>query len=136
MPLRNFHEIQSTVQLSPPAPPFYIMAPVPLKKARHAHAHQITQKTLEQVVDEYGRYPFEAFEFVRLGLNQTVQQIHGDVKAKAEVACHISGQQLSWGLRNFAVQHYGIMAKRSCSIGESIAPMILAASFLRWWIPN
>ncbi len=73
--------------------------------------NQTTQKTLEQVVDECGRYPFEAFEFVRLGLNQTVQQIHGEAKTKTEVACHISGQQLSWGLRNCAVQRYGILAK-------------------------
>lgn len=73
--------------------------------------NQTPRKTLEQVVDEYGRYPLEAFEFVRHGLNQTVHQIHGEAKARSEHACHVSGQQLSWGLRNYAVQRYGIMAK-------------------------
>jgi len=73
--------------------------------------NETSRKTLEQVVEEYGRYPLEAFEFVRHGLNQTVHQIHGAAKAKQETACHVSGQQLSWGLRNYAVHRYGIMAK-------------------------
>lgn len=73
--------------------------------------NETQRKTLEQVVDEYGRYPLEAFEFVRHGLNQTVHQIHGEARARAEQACHVSGQQLSWGLRNYAVQRYGLMAK-------------------------
>jgi uncharacterized repeat protein (TIGR04138 family) len=73
--------------------------------------NQTTRKTLEQVVEEHGRYPLEAFEFVRQGLNHTVQQIHGDARAKAEAACHVSGQQLSWGLRNYAVSRYGVMAR-------------------------
>ena len=70
------------------------------------------RKTLEQVVEEFGRYPLEAFEFVRLGLNHTVQHIHGDVRQKPEKpACHVSGMQLSWGLRNYAAARYGLMAK-------------------------
>ena len=73
--------------------------------------NQTQKKTLEQVVDESGRYPLEAFEFVRHGLNFTVQQIHGEARAKAEKACHVSGQQLAWGLRNYAVMRYGILAR-------------------------
>ena len=73
--------------------------------------NQTTRKSLEQIVEDYGRYPLEAFEFVRHGLNQTVQQIHGESRAKSEAACHVSGQQLSWGLRNYAVQRYGVMAR-------------------------
>jgi uncharacterized repeat protein (TIGR04138 family) len=75
------------------------------------HAMNKTQKkTLEQVVDEYGRYPLEAFEFVRHGLNFTVQRIHGEARSKSETACHVSGQQLAWGLRNYAVMRYGVLA--------------------------
>jgi uncharacterized repeat protein (TIGR04138 family) len=77
--------------------------------------NETTRKTLEQVVHECGRYPIEAFEFVRHGLTYTVEQIHGDRKAtKAdrdeEKSFHVSGQQLSWGLRNYAVHRYGILA--------------------------
>jgi uncharacterized repeat protein (TIGR04138 family) len=73
--------------------------------------NETTRKTLEQVVEECGRYPVEAFEFVRHGLNHTVQKIHGDTRSKAEVACHVSGQQLCWGLRNYAVEKYGLLAE-------------------------
>ena len=61
---------------------------------------ETTRKSLEQIVHECGRYPIEAFEFVRLGLNHTVQMIHGEAAEKpdAEATCHVSGQQLSWGL--------------------------------------
>ncbi len=73
--------------------------------------NEITRKTLEQVVEECGRYPLEAFEFVRMGLNHTVQKLHGDTRNKTEQECHVSGQQLSWGLRDFAVEKYGLMAR-------------------------
>jgi len=73
--------------------------------------NQMQRKTLEQVVDEYGRYPLEAFEFVRHGLSHTVEQIYGQAKANSDAACHVSGQQLCKGLRDFAIQRYGVMAR-------------------------
>jgi uncharacterized repeat protein (TIGR04138 family) len=73
--------------------------------------NQTHRKSLEQVVEEYGRYPLEAFEFVRHGLNHTVEQIHGDVKEKPQSVCHVSGRQLCHGLRNYAIQRYGVMAR-------------------------
>jgi uncharacterized repeat protein (TIGR04138 family) len=79
--------------------------------------NEVTRKTLEQVVHECGRYPLEAFEFVRHGLTYTVQQIHGERnvgKAQREAeekSFHVSGQQLSWGLRNYAVHRYGLLAR-------------------------
>lgn len=72
--------------------------------------NQTERKTLEQVVDECGRYPIEAFEFVRLGLNHTVQRIHGS-KLKVDESHHVSGQELSRGLRDFALARYGVMAR-------------------------
>jgi len=73
--------------------------------------NQTTRKSLEQIVEECGRYPLEAFEFVRQGLNHTVQQIHGETRDKPDSQCHVSGQQLSWGLRNYALLRYGAIAK-------------------------
>ena len=72
---------------------------------------ETTKKTLEQVVEECGKYPLEAFEFVRHGLGHTVHQIHGPVQEGQEKESHVSGKQLSWGLRNYAVQRYGLMAR-------------------------
>jgi uncharacterized repeat protein (TIGR04138 family) len=66
------------------------------------------RKTLEQVVDDDGRYPVAAFEFVRLGLNYAVEQIHGNTSA--EDSHHVTGKQLSLALRDFAIMRYGCMA--------------------------
>ena len=72
--------------------------------------NETLRKSLEQVVAETGRYPLEAFEFVRHGLNFTVEKIHG-AQTEAEADRHISGQQLSQGLRDYAVAKYGLMAR-------------------------
>jgi len=73
--------------------------------------HEASRKTLEQVVEEYGRYPIEAFEFVRAGLNHTVLRIHGAAAREPDHQSHVSGQQLCEGLRAYALQRYGLMAK-------------------------
>ena len=70
-----------------------------------------SRKTLEQVVDECGRYPLDAFEFVRHGLNHAVERIHGNRDNLTDTQCHVTGQQLSLGLRDYAVLKYGTMAE-------------------------
>lgn len=72
--------------------------------------NQTERKSLEQVVEECGRYPIEAFEFVRMGLNHTVQHIHGNTP-KPDANHHVTGQELSRGLRDFALSRYGVMAR-------------------------
>lgn len=73
--------------------------------------NETTRKTLEQVVEECGRYPLGAFEFVREGLNYAVERIHGEAARSDDRQCHITGQQLCEGLRQFAIMRYGILAK-------------------------
>ena len=73
--------------------------------------NETTRETLEQVVHDCGRYPIDAFEFVRNGLNHTVHQIHGDIRNKPDSICHVSGQELCRGLRNYAVERYGLLAR-------------------------
>lgn len=73
--------------------------------------HESAKKTLEQVVEETGRYPIEAFEFVRHGLNYTVHKVHGDTRDKTDAECHVTGQQLSLGMRDYAIMRYGVMAR-------------------------
>jgi uncharacterized repeat protein (TIGR04138 family) len=57
-----------------------------------------------------GPYPIEAFTFIREGLTYTSQRVHGNAENLAEVDRHISGQQLCMGLRDFAIEQYGMMA--------------------------
>ncbi len=65
-----------------------------------------------------GPYPLEAFAFVREGLNHTVQRVH-DVEQAAEAMAgelagsqshHVTGQQLCMGLRDYAIDRYGMLA--------------------------
>ena len=66
-------------------------------------------KSLDEVVEELGLYPREAFDFVRLGLNYTVGELHGD-ETDPEVSRHVSGQQLCEGLRDYALKQWGLLA--------------------------
>lgn len=57
-------------------------------------------------------YPLEAFIFVQRGLEYTVQMVHGDGAEPEEPASrHVSGRLLCEGLRKFAVQQYGLLAR-------------------------
>ena len=58
------------------------------------------------------RYPPAAFVFVQRGLDFTVRRVHGDPeKADPEVSRHITGPQLCVGMRDFAIEEYGLMAR-------------------------
>jgi uncharacterized repeat protein (TIGR04138 family) len=57
-----------------------------------------------------GPYPIEAFSFVREGLTFTAEQMHEHPEALAERDRHITGQQLCLGLRDFAIERYGLLA--------------------------
>jgi uncharacterized repeat protein (TIGR04138 family) len=60
-----------------------------------------------------GPYPREAFDFVREGLGYTVERmmVHAHAGAlHSTQARHITGQQLSLGLRDFAFDRYGMLA--------------------------
>ncbi|MBC7835231.1 MAG: hypothetical protein H7Y88_09050 [Phycisphaerales bacterium] len=61
------------------------------------------------------RFPDEAVQFVREGLAHTVKVTHGKDLPKvidpADESRHVSGQQLCIGLRDVAVERYGMLAR-------------------------
>lgn len=74
----------------------------------------MTQQQVEldwnEILERTGPYPLEAFHFVREGLNYTAQRAHDDYDELPEMDRHISGQQLCIGLRDFAIDSYGLLA--------------------------
>src|SRR5215212_6265398 len=68
------------------------------------------KKSLEQIVEEVGLYPIQAFEFVQHGLGFTVEKIHGDLK-DPKASRHVSGRDLCEGLRAFALLQWGLLAR-------------------------
>lgn len=68
------------------------------------------EKSLEEIVAQVGLYPIEAFHFIQAGLEYTATKAHGERK-EPEVKRHITGQQLSEGLREFALLQWGLLAR-------------------------
>jgi len=68
------------------------------------------QKPIDQIVDEVGLYPLEAYDFVQRGLSFTVQQAHGHVK-DPKANRHVDGRMLCEGLREFALSQWGLLAR-------------------------
>ncbi|MBX3365425.1 MAG: hypothetical protein KF866_11775 [Phycisphaeraceae bacterium] len=72
---------------------------------------KINWKTMRE---KAGPYPPQAFEFVRGGLAHTVELVHGERAAREateDESRHVSGQQLCFGLKDFAVKQYGMLAR-------------------------
>jgi uncharacterized repeat protein (TIGR04138 family) len=58
-----------------------------------------------------GPYPLEAYQFVQEGLSFTSQQVHLDPEIFGDLDRHVTGQQLCMGLREYAIQRYGLLAR-------------------------
>lgn len=77
---------------------------------------------LTSIANQSG-YAVEAFLFVQRGLDFTVKQIHGEPDPAAELepldpqgdvaesSRHVGGAELCLGLRDYALQQYGLLAR-------------------------
>ncbi|AHF89675.1 hypothetical protein OpiT1DRAFT_02025 [Opitutaceae bacterium TAV1] len=90
-------------------------------------------QVIELIRKEDGRYSRQAYAFIREGLDQTVKQIRQQDAARARRSLHVSGRELSEGLRDFALDRFGPMAKtvlnewgihRSDDFGEIVYNLI------------
>ncbi len=68
------------------------------------------EKTVEEIAEEAGLYTVDAYHFVGAGLSYTVQKLKGDIK-DPDASRHITGQELSEGLREFALMQWGMLAR-------------------------
>jgi len=80
-----------------------------MAKKSHPESKPPPPRELVDIVRQIAVYPEDAYEFVQLGLQFTVQRIAGPAE-KSEPR-HVSGQELSHGLRDFAWQRWGLLAK-------------------------
>jgi uncharacterized repeat protein (TIGR04138 family) len=69
------------------------------------------------ILEQAGSYPIEAFNFVREGLNHTVERALLQHEAGLRAGGlgnpdthHVTGQQLCLGLRDYAILQYGMLA--------------------------
>ena len=69
---------------------------------------------LMDVVRADRRYAYEAYEFVFLALEHTQKMLGCELDENADPAeprHHVSGRQLLEGIRDFALQEFGLMAR-------------------------
>lgn len=64
-----------------------------------------------QICKEDTRYDRKAYDFVRLGLEHTVKELRKRDAARAERSRHVSGPELLDGLRAYALEQFGPLAK-------------------------
>jgi len=57
------------------------------------------------------RFDRKAYEFVRLGLDHTVKEIRKKEATRVEKSRHVTGGELLHGLRAYALDQFGPMAK-------------------------
>lgn len=66
-------------------------------------------EALALIVQEDARYDQAAYHFVREGLDYTIRKLEKPVDGPGR---HVSGQELLAGLRDYAIQEYGPLARR------------------------
>lgn len=72
------------------------------------------QSVWESIRRNAGPYPPEAFLFVQEGFRHTVDRLENTIDRDldaSEEGRHISGQEVCLGLRDFAVEQYGLLAR-------------------------
>ena len=69
-------------------------------------------RTLEEVVAGVGLYSIDAYYFIQEGLQRAAEQQHGPTRPRSALdrSRHITGQQLCNGLREIAIERWGLMA--------------------------
>lgn len=63
------------------------------------------------ICKEDTRFDRKAYDFVRLGLDHTVKELKKRDSARAEKSRHVSGPELLQGLRAYALDQFGPLAK-------------------------
>ncbi len=76
------------------------------------------QIDLKEVMESAGGYSPACFGFIRDGLAHTVEMVHGNPEDQTmlelgltDESRHVCGRELCIGLRDYAIERYGMMAK-------------------------
>lgn len=78
---------------------------------------QPTEQQWKYIRTRAASFPEEAFQFVREGLAHTVNIVHGEAALRmpatdpSDESRHVTGQQLCMGMRDLAIERYGLLAQ-------------------------
>jgi uncharacterized repeat protein (TIGR04138 family) len=66
---------------------------------------------VELICKEDSRFDRKAYEFIRQGLDHTVKEIKKKDSSRAARSLHVTGTELLHGLRDYALDQFGPLAK-------------------------
>jgi len=70
-----------------------------------------TWKKLQGVVDKDCRYSMQSYQFIFEALDYTASHLGKKYNSSIEKERHVTGQELSEGIKQFAVEKFGYMAR-------------------------
>ena len=77
--------------------------------------HDRSDRLMEDVIREDGRYPPQAYAFLHEGIKRAVRDVCGEeAVAHGQVTgqqYHVTGQQMCHGLRELALERWGMLAR-------------------------
>jgi len=74
-------------------------------------ALDVTPIDASALVIESSDYPLDAFAFVQEGLRHTVETLERSAEGMEAPNRHVSGRELCIGLRDYAINEYGLLAR-------------------------
>lgn len=89
-------------------------------------------EAIKQICEDDPRYDIEAYIFIREGLDHTIKMLQKPEKGPAR---HVSGQELTEGIREYALSEFGPMAfkvltswgiKQTEDLGEVVFNLVQA----------
>ena len=72
---------------------------------------QDTWKKLQRIIDKDNRYSVQSYQFIFEALDFTASRLGKKYNSSREEERHVSGQELSEGIKQFAMEKFGFMTR-------------------------
>jgi uncharacterized repeat protein (TIGR04138 family) len=73
---------------------------------------QDTWKKLQRIIDKDNRYSVQSYQFIFEALDFTASRLGKKYNSSREEERHVSGQELSEGIKQFSLMKFGFMTKK------------------------
>ncbi len=71
-----------------------------------------TWKKLQRIVDRDNRYSIQSYQFIFEALDYTASKLGKKYNSSRDEERHVTGQELSEGIKQYALQKFGFMARK------------------------
>ena len=78
---------------------------------------QDTWKKLQRIIEKDSRYSVQSYQFIFEALDFTASRLGKKYNSSSEEERHVSGQELSEGIRQYALRKFGFMTRTVFNYG-------------------